>query len=273
MKSVAVLGVSALIVAGILLIGCDEWTTDTDDWNESQISVTYFSGRYAHATGQVLVQNSTTNVTVSNVESDRIATGDGVRYQFVAQLSHRPIVIGSLTITDGTVNWFENGNGTLAATIANAAGTIDYSSGEVTLDYALPGNAPAAGAQLIASYKYRTQRGSSDGPIYSFVVSQDGNHLTFTDDHGNHYVGAIGHLEVIDSPAVVGPWSAIASFSVEGTYNGQQIQIVGTLEGEVDDDADPAVLYRYLYGTWIESGGETGTIRAQAEPITYYENN
>ncbi|MBN1669963.1 MAG: hypothetical protein JXR37_02945 [Kiritimatiellae bacterium] len=268
------LGLSVLVAAITMgfMFGCEDWEKGQDDWNSSGIPADYFSGVYSAPNGEdaIVLNYNTNDIVKTHSWTDTVGVGDGSKFLFVATMTHRPILPGTVVVTDGTTVFTENDTnpGTLEAS-GGKSGTIDYKTGDLSLDYVNAAGAPAAGATIQATYEYETYTGSSASTIYSFVVFQEGNHLQFRDNLGNLYTGSIGSVEVLDQTTTVGPWSAIAQFSVAGTYSGRSVQIVGTLEGEVDDDASPHIVYRRMYGTWIEDNA-TGNVVAVAPAITYY---
>lgn len=84
---------------------------------------------------------------------------DGAEQDFLLvganALDNTPVEPGTLTLTTsagvGSENFTDNGNGTLTGS-AGGSGTIDYSTGEISLTY---NAAPAGGLTLSAAYEYQ----------------------------------------------------------------------------------------------------------------------
>lgn len=72
-----------------------------------------------------------------------VGTGNGTLTTFSATLDHFPVMPGSVTVTIGEDTIEDDGHGGLGS------GTVDYSTGEVTVTVEA---APAAGVEVIATY-------------------------------------------------------------------------------------------------------------------------
>jgi len=84
------------------------------------------------------------------VTGEQIGIGDGYTVTFTATLSKTPIKPGSVTVTDGTETFTDNGDGTLTGSLGGT-GTINYVTGEITVTFA---NAPANYAAITVDYEW-----------------------------------------------------------------------------------------------------------------------
>jgi hypothetical protein len=86
--------------------------------------------------------------------TQKVATGDGATTAFPSLLlTATPIYPGTLQVIQGDLAvGIDNGSGVIAGTGGSGlTGTLDYSSGELTLDFT---TAPAGGAAISVSYNY-----------------------------------------------------------------------------------------------------------------------
>jgi len=98
--------------------------------------------------GQISHLGAASEVTVS---AQVLATGDGLLSTFTGKLGWWPIVPGSLTITDGTQEVTDDGNGALVGDIdASGVNIIDYSTGRYFVSFAA---AVADQAQVTATFR------------------------------------------------------------------------------------------------------------------------
>lgn len=85
----------------------------------------------------------------SSVEDETIGTGDGTTTTFNFTLSKTPIVAGTISITDGTETFSDNGDGTLTGD-NGGTGTINYATGVGSVTF---NTAPGTGISITADYK------------------------------------------------------------------------------------------------------------------------
>lgn len=123
----------------------------------------------------------------------------------------------------------------------------------------------------------RLDPGSSGRTIYSFTVFQTGNKLEITDNNGAKYVGRMGSVSTTTGNDGTGATipsvgdQAIAEYTAEGTSAaGVGVMLTGTLQGVVGrgSGTDMMLANRRMLGTWVESGGVTGSINGESAPIT-----
>jgi len=81
---------------------------------------------------------------------EQIGTGDGTTTTFNLNVTNTPVVPNTVSITDGVETFTDDGIGNLTGT-AGGSGTIDYTTGAVTLTFA---SAPSNGAAITTTYKY-----------------------------------------------------------------------------------------------------------------------
>ena len=275
----------ALLGILVLIVGCEwESTTDNSTWNDRWDWFS-FNGTY-RAAGALLVSDFTGSPQVNEwlTESDgggeQMDVGNGTRTEFAGVLEGRPIKPGRLTVIVGANHYIldDDTNGQLAGT-AGVTGTIDYTTGEWELVFAVP---LAVGEAIRAYYTWGDEIG-----IYSFVVFHEGNTLTITDNNGAVYSGNLGSIRSSGGTAIGGAMDqdsgglpseddvVTAQFTASGTSaSGVEVQIAGTLHGTVywyepagGEEAAPLVYLqdRTMTGTWIEpETGITGDINGVA---------
>jgi len=268
-------GVWALgLVMTALVAGCEWEGTDQDESVSQRYNWVSFSAVYRAGTNAYLVAGF--GEEGNQVDSEVIATGNGVTTLFTGILDHNGITPNTLTISAAGFALTDNGNGALSGN--GKTGTITYDTGAWSIN--LTPTALDAGTPIRASYQFEASQsaGSSGSPIYSLTVQQNGNSITMVDNNGATYSGTISSITGTggasgDTPSLTTSSPATGdtvtgSFEVEGrSSSGQSIRIVGTLVGTVvataATDTTAASLRlnnRSMHGTWIEGSGETGDI-------------
>lgn len=125
---------------------------------------------------------------------------DGTETAFVfvgtAAINELPIVPGSVVLSDGTVTFTDNGDGTLTGTGVGNTGTIDYLTGEGTLNY---GVAPILGTTYTVDYSYKTFTFNMDwkgdaGNDFRVVISGDDAYYVSGTASFSRYVVTIERL-------------------------------------------------------------------------------
>ncbi len=284
----------AAILSGILMItGCD-WSSGggADDFTvDESIQV---SGVYrAPNSGDPIVTDytsrsrpATTNETLESVSGQRIGEGNGIATAFSGSLGRSDITPGTLIITVPPGYTFsDNGDGSLTGS-PGGSGSISYASGGWSID--LGGVAPAAGADIRASYEYTAtsvneeenlSSGASATTIYTFTIQQSGNRFTMVDNNGDSYSGNITSSETINSVVRsdgTEELEQVAQFTAKGTSRGIRVEIVGSFNieqtvffsQEIQDNANLTLEETFrtislsMEGTWLEDNGSTGDIRA-----------
>lgn len=292
MKRVLSMVAFAAAVAG-LVAGC-EWDTSRKNnasWSDSYNWVN-FSGTYRGTSGGMLVTDYTT--TPSTPGSTNTFTYSEKGGKLAAKTlaasgvtKYKSIVPGSVTIRVGSdIALADNGEGALSG--SGGTGTVSYTGG--TWSFQLDDTQWSASARSIqVDYSYTvSNEGSAGGnaksgvsgrSIYSYVVVQQGQNLTITDNNGAQYKGRIGELRSTSgtTPANSKETSAggivlpkdgdtiVATFNCKGSSTaGKVVTITGTFQGTV---AAGVFTGRTMQGTWIESGGKTGDINGSAASI------
>ena len=294
---------SVALMATAALLGC-EWggsNGNGDNWS-SRYSWVNFSGVYRGPNAPLVSAytttssgGSSTNGTGSSTNGipalELIANGVANQSSYSGVLQHRPVKPGSLKITVGAGVFVltDNGNGQLSGT--GKSGSIEYGTGGWSID--LLGETVPAGTPIMASYQYaissaaeaaataaatKAASGSTGVTIFTFVVSQQGNLLQFTDNNGSVYNGKLSSVRTTggidqDTPAaqqtpVVGE-QVVASYNVSGVSGaGKKVKMVGTFQGIVQGSSTRLSLAdRRIFGTWIETAGKTGDINGLAAPL------
>lgn len=282
MKRIFTIALCAVAAAG-LLAGC-EWSTSSEhntSWNDSYNWVN-FSGTYRSAAGGMLVTDYTstpstpgsTNTYTSTESGGTLSSGNTTGG---GKVGKHPVVPGSMTIQIGSdITLADDGNGMLSG--SGATGTVSYEGG--TWSFTLPDTqAQFYNRKITISYAYLVgnsgsasgaKSGSSGKAIYSFVVAQQGEKLTITDNNGATYKGHISNLRSTSGVASTNSMPRdgdviVASFSTSGTSAaGKQVTITGTFQGNV---ASSVFTGRTMQGTWIEAGGKTGDINGTTTSV------
>lgn len=282
MKRISTIALCA-VAAAALLSGC-EWSTSSEhntSWNDSYNWVN-FSGTYRSAAGGMLVTDYTSTPSTPGATNTYTATESGGvlaggSLSASGKVSKHPVVPGSLTIQIGSdVSLADDGNGVLSG--SGGSGTISYAGG--TWSFKLDDTQWASGRRSITiQYAYQVgnggsasgaKSGSSGKAIYSFVVVQQGQKLTITDNNGAAYKGRIGELRSTSGVTSTNTMPRdgdviVATFSTEGTSAaGMKVTITGTFQGNVSAGVFTG---RTMQGTWIEAGGKTGDINGTTTSV------
>jgi len=144
--------------------------------------------------GQQVFQNITDGTYASENITAVVSTGDGITTTLTGTLDVVPVRSGTVTITCGSVTCTDNGSGTLTGT--GVTGTIDYTSGAISLTYT---TAPASGTNAVAQYRYDSEQNSAHTRSLDIQIT-------------NLPITAEPHpLKVV--------WSQMSQFAAEGHYN------------------------------------------------------
>jgi hypothetical protein len=87
-----------------------------------------------------------------NIHQVAFGLGNGADKVFSGVLANSPIVVGSLSVTDGVETWSDfDGDGTLTSglQLPTGTGTINYQTGSLSVTFTAP---PSAGATIVAIY-------------------------------------------------------------------------------------------------------------------------
>jgi len=85
-----------------------------------------------------------------DVIGETIDTGDDEEDEFDADLDDTPVEPGSVTVTDGTETFTDNGKGKLVGSLGGS-GDIDYVSGDIKVEF---NTAPVEAQAITCNYKY-----------------------------------------------------------------------------------------------------------------------
>jgi len=260
-------GCFGMLVAIAFLAGCEWETTDSDtqSWSDSYSWIN-FGGVYRDPAGGVLVKDFTETPGVDNsVRNERVGTGDGSSTRYAGVVSHSPVVPGSASLTAAGYAFVDNGDGTLTGA-GTTSGRITYPTGAWSLNFDFA--VIDSGTPILASYQYEVSSPSGGGSgvggltVYSLVVEQQGNLLTFTDSYGAKYSGRYGSVRTAGGdPNGRTSGEVVANFEVSGNNSrGTPIKIVGAFSGAY---AAPTQVIgtgtlssRVMEGTWIQKGGQ-----------------
>ncbi len=241
---------------------------------------------YAGGTWSIKVDSGSSSETATASESAGYLDAGALSKSGTA--GHKSIVPRSFTITVGDVTMSDDGDGNLTGSGVKS-GSVSYDGGgwsftlsdkysstsprRVSVAYSYRISVVDGKREVIVRYGYSVsnsggsggsaQAGSTGKPIYSFVVSQQGQNLTITDNNGAKYTGRISGMR---SASGIGPTNSlprdgdtiVASFSTKGTSAaGKQVTITGTFQGTVSASVFTG---RTMQATWVESGGKTGDV-------------
>ena len=284
MKRLYSMVLSAVAVVG-LVAGC-EWDSGGkgNSWSDSYNWVN-FSGTYRNSGGGMLVTDYTTTPstpgatnTFTRKESGGTLAAKGLAAS--GTVKYKPMVPGSFSVSVGSdVTLTDDGTGNLVG--SGGTGTVSSSGG--TWSFKLDDTQWSALSRKISvSYAYTvSNEGSSGGnaragstgkAIYSFVVTQQGQNLTITDNNGARYSGRLGEIrstsgatpdnsKATENGGKVLPKDGdtiVSTFNCKGvSAAGKSVTITGTFQGTV---ASGVFTGRTMQGTWIEAGGKTGDI-------------
>ena len=89
-----------------------------------------------------------------NVQIETVATGDGIAGSFSISLSASPILVGSITITDGLESFMDinttfTSSGTISGSLGGTATSVNYLDGTLNVTF---NSAPANGQAITAHY-------------------------------------------------------------------------------------------------------------------------
>ena len=302
-KRTRIFALTGLLAIAALLVGCEwETTSDGGSWN-SDYNWVNFSGVYRGANGGILVTDYSTAASggsgspgspgsTNSVNGDVIGQGDGFNTTFFGILSRKPIVAGSVSISAGGFSLSDNSNGSLVGN-SGSSGSIDYGTGAWSID--LQGTPLGSGTPIYGSYNYTIPgtpateaevptgpgSGASKVAIYSFVVHQEGNTISITDNNGSVYSGNFGSLRstggagssTTNNLPGIGD-QVVGQFEATGVSGaGYNVKMIGTFQGVVgygSAGAGGSSMYladRRMLGTWIETAGRTGNVSGQSAPI------
>lgn len=287
-------GVLACAVAAVGLVAGCEWesSSDKNSWSGSYNWVN-FSGTYRNSNGGMLVTDYTTTPskpgstnTLSNTESGGTLPANALSAS--GSTKHRQLTPGSVTVRIGSdIALSDDGAGALTG--VGGSGSVSYAGG--TWSFTLQDHQASVFSRKISvSYAYsvandgsaggNARSGASGRSIYSFVVVQQGQNLTITDNNGARYTGRLGELRSTsgmtpdNSKATAEGGKVlpkdgdtiVAPFNCKGTSAaGMGVTITGTFQGTV---ATGVFTGRTMQGTWIETGGKTGDINGTANSVS-----
>ncbi|MDR0994505.1 MAG: hypothetical protein LBN38_08100 [Verrucomicrobiota bacterium] len=286
MKRFVWMGTCLIVALG--LSGC-EWGTgsDSESWSSSYNWVN-FSGAYRSAAGGILVTDYTstpstpgsTNIFNTSESGGTLPVNERAGG---GKTQHTPIAPGSFSLRVGdAVSLSDNGNGILEGSGGN--GKVSYTGGTWNFELYDWAEQFQSSQSIRISYAYYVsnagtggsgaQAGSSGKTIYSFMVTQQGQNITLTDNNGAVYSGYIKQMRSTtgaERDHATGQYMPqngdmiVASFECKGTSAaGKEVRIVGTLQGEV---AASVFTGRTMTGTWIETNGKTGDINGTTAAI------
>ncbi|MBR4252322.1 MAG: hypothetical protein IKQ15_08515 [Kiritimatiellae bacterium] len=281
MKRILGIAMGAVVAAG-LMAGC-EWSTSSEhnsSWNDSYNWVN-FSGTYRSAAGGMLVTDYTstpsTPGSTNRYDANQSATLPANAQTAGGTLKYRPLVPGSVVVTVAdSISLSDDGNEVLSGP-DGSSGKVSYEGGTWSIN--LPKAKWPTQQTISIRYSYQVSNsgsssgaksGSSGKAIYSFVVAQQGEKLTITDNNGAAYKGHISNLRSTSGVASTNSLPRdgdviVASFSTSGTSAaGKQVTITGTFQGSV---AASVFTGRTMQGTWIEAGGKTGDINGTTTSV------
>ena len=110
--------------------------------------------------GDQIFQKVTDGTYASEVITAAIgAPGDGTTKNFSGTLPTLPVRPNSVKVTSANLTFTDNGSGALVGSDGTSTGTVNYSTGAVTLVFT---TAPANGVQAVAVYNYDSESGSSN---------------------------------------------------------------------------------------------------------------
>ncbi len=288
-----------LVMAIALVLGCEWESSDGDSsWND-RFNWVVVAGTYAPSSGALVALpgegsgsgggggNDAPTIPVVN-ESD--GTLAALQTDVSGDTDKVPVVPGSLTVvmkTSGGAggSFVDDGSGKLTGyyNLAGAdspfdnlgAGNIVYETGKWNLSLQ-SGGFPLGSASIKLNYSYEDinvavenqeeESSTAGGSVYSFVVSQQGDRITITDDRGGRYTGSLTGASSTsgnEDGSISG--EVIAQFEVSGKAGDghTSVTIVGsfTAYNEIGNSASARQLKnRTIRGTWMQNDGVTADV-------------
>ena len=102
--------------------------------------------------GENLIESMDRFYSSEYVKGEKVATGTGAN-PVTGTLQFKAVIPGSISITDGTETFTDDGVGNLVGS-AGGTGTVDYITGAVSMTFNV---APALGVAVIGNYKYNME--------------------------------------------------------------------------------------------------------------------
>jgi hypothetical protein len=268
------------VMATFILSGCEWQGTGSGDTWDSSVDWVNFSGVYKPGSGASFLVSgfAPAEGTPSTLESEgeALGTGNGIDSTFSGTLSHVPMSLGSVSVTDGTETFIDgDGSGKLVGN-KGGVGSINYQTGAITVTFKL---APALGNSIIVTYMAAVEGtpanpvSGSSSDIFTLSVDQQGNMLSFTDSNGAQYSGTITGVTTPTGGGagtnIMVSTTIIANFEASGTQiNGEAITITGAFYGDYTVGTKlgtgGTLENRIIQGTWIEASGQTGNLYGSA---------
>jgi len=177
-----------IIVKTLRFFGVKKYADDLITNAGKEVAVRLFSGQYPSVSGE------------------SIGTGDGTTTTFNATLANVPVIPGTVSITDGTETFSDNGDGTLTGD-AGGSGTVNYNTGAVSVTF---NTAPANGAGITANYEYNIK--------YTYVAIGTDDGTTLALDATNTALGA-EHSRVAATMSLVTTNVTNDTMKLEATFN------------------------------------------------------
>lgn len=263
---------SAVLMAGLLVSGCD-WTSSgqSGGWSSSYEAMN-FSGVYRGRNGgPVLSGTGGAGESERSVSGEQIASGNGSASVYNGQVANRPIVPGSLVVAySGARNqtFSDNGNGALTGS-SGGTGSVDYNSGLISIDAdeVLP-----AGLAIRAYYRYRQTLPSADpGQLMTLNVTHTGQRLEILTSTGILFKGQFGG---ISSSGIRQDnlEDVVAEFTAKAHHGGRDLRMVGVFQTTLthyydtttDDEGNQerqsswfSTSARVINATWTTSGSSS----------------
>lgn len=284
-----------MVLAAAGFTACEYNSSGSSDSFNSNIGVNV-SGSYKDPNGSYLVRARGANNPTTATE--KLGTGNGVQATFAKVLANKPVTPGTVAITDGIETFTDPAGAGLLTGDQGGTGSIEYSSGAVSVNFFLP---PVGGQSIMTTYQYygpgtseNPQAGNAGSPLFAFSVRQEGNAVEIVDDRGQRYAGRIsdpytefdtgdptttsaqkeGRVGTVNTQRQIG---LSYPFEVEGLFEGNPVRIAGQFKTEItivfairglpEGGFQFEELFRRasirMIGTWIETAsGNTADINA-----------
>ena len=178
----------------------------------------YNAGKAPTVAGTNMITTPNANYAAEDVDGEVIATGNAALFTFTGSFAWVPIRPSTISVTDGTESFTDNGSGVLTGT-AGGTGTIDYATGAFSVTFIA---APGLGTSITATYDY--------------------------DMEGNPLVPEID-FNLVQVPITARPRKLSAKWTMEGAYNlkklhgvDAEVELVAACTNELKFGIDQSII-------------------------------
>lgn len=185
----------------------------------------YNAAKAPTTAGTNMITTPNANYAAENVDGEVIATGNAGVGPYTGSFSWVPVRASTISITDGTETFTDNGLGVLTGSLGGT-GTIDYTTGAFSVTF---NGAVGLGTSITATYSY--------------------------DMEGNPLVPEID-FNLVQAPITARPRKLAARWTLEGAYNlkklhgvDAEVELVAASTNELKFGIDQSIINNIWTGT------------------------